>query len=221
MCTGWTEWNRKLAGRSAERSIIKWTLNIEVKWIQGSALANWTMKGQACSHNCGKSLSALWVGWRNRYSDWLQNGRSGDRIPVRTRFSTPVQTGPGTYPASSRYRVFPGGKERPGRDADPSPLLVPRSWKSRAILLLTLRVVRPVQSLSACTRVHFTLPFTISFVMFVCLSILLFVSVKELISHWADFYEIWYLRIFRKCVEKFQVLLKSGENTGLATCRPM
>jgi len=23
------------------------------------------------------------------------------------------------------YRVFPGGKERPGRDADPSPLLVP------------------------------------------------------------------------------------------------
>jgi len=25
----------------------------------------------------------------------------------------------------NRYRVFPGGKERPGRDADPSPLLVP------------------------------------------------------------------------------------------------
>jgi len=25
------------------------------------------------------------------------------------------------------YRVFPGGKVRPGRDADPSPLLVPRS----------------------------------------------------------------------------------------------
>ena len=25
------------------------------------------------------------------------------------------------------YRVFPRGKERPGRDADPSPLLVPRS----------------------------------------------------------------------------------------------
>ena len=27
------------------------------------------------------------------------------------------------------YRVFPGGKERPGRDADPSPLLVPWSRK--------------------------------------------------------------------------------------------
>jgi len=24
----------------------------------------------------------------------------------------------------NEYRVFPGGKERPGRDADPSPLLV-------------------------------------------------------------------------------------------------
>ena len=57
------------------------------------------------------------------------------------------------------YRVFPGGKVRPGRDADPSPLLVPWSRKSRAIPLLLLWAVRPVQSLSACTRVHFTLPF--------------------------------------------------------------
>ena len=54
------------------------------------------------------------------------------------------------------YRVFPGGKERPGRDADPSPLLVPWSWKSRAIPLLSLWAVRPIESLSACTRVHFT-----------------------------------------------------------------
>ena len=54
------------------------------------------------------------------------------------------------------YRVFPGGKERPGRDADPSPLLVPWSRKGRAIPLLPLWAVRPVQSLSACTRVHFT-----------------------------------------------------------------
>jgi hypothetical protein len=36
------------------------------------------------------------------------------------------------------YRVFPGGKERPGRDADPSPLLVPWSRKGRAIPLLPL-----------------------------------------------------------------------------------
>ena len=55
------------------------------------------------------------------------------------------------------YRVFPEGKERPGRDADPSPLLVPWSRKSRAIPLLPLWAVRPVQSLSACARVHCTL----------------------------------------------------------------
>jgi len=48
------------------------------------------------------------------------------------------------------------GKERPGRDATPSPLLVPWSRKSRAEPLLSLWIVRPVQSLSACTRVHFT-----------------------------------------------------------------
>jgi len=53
-------------------------------------------------------------------------------------------------------RVLPGGKERPGRDADPSPLLVPWSRKSRDIPLLPLWAVWPVQSLSACTSVHFT-----------------------------------------------------------------
>jgi hypothetical protein len=39
------------------------------------------------------------------------------------------------------YRVFPGGRKWPGRDTDPSPLLVPRFRKKcRAIPLLTLRV---------------------------------------------------------------------------------
>jgi hypothetical protein len=83
------------------------------------------------------------------------------------------------------YRVFPGGKERPGRDADPSPTFYCRGHEhvelspyspsgpyglyrasvpvqrctlpySRAIPLLPLWAVRPVQSLSACTRVHVT-----------------------------------------------------------------
>jgi len=53
------------------------------------------------------------------------------------------------------YRIFPRSKEQLGRDADPSPLLGPWSRKSRAIPLLPLWAVRPVQSLSACTRVHF------------------------------------------------------------------
>jgi hypothetical protein len=59
-------------------------------------------------------------------------------------FSAPIQTGPGA---------------RPGRDADLLPLLVPWSWKSRAIPLLPLWAVRPVRSLGACTRVHFTFNF--------------------------------------------------------------
>ena len=38
------------------------------------------------------------------------------------RFSAPVQTGPGAHAASCTMGTgsFPGGKERPGRDADPS-----------------------------------------------------------------------------------------------------
>jgi hypothetical protein len=57
------------------------------------------------------------------------------------------------------YRVFPGGKERPGHDTDTSPHLVSWSWKGRAVPLLPLWAVWPVQSLNACKRVHFTLPF--------------------------------------------------------------
>jgi len=72
---------------------------------------------------------------------------------VGTRFSAPVRTGPGAHPnlLYNGYRVFPGGKERPGRDADPSSLLASWSRKSRAIPLLPLWAVRTVQSLSACT----------------------------------------------------------------------
>jgi len=43
----------------------------------------------------------------------------------------------------------------------PHPLLVPWSKKSRAIPLLLLCAKRPVQSLSDCTRVHFTFTFTV------------------------------------------------------------
>ena len=58
------------------------------------------------------------------------------------------------------YCFFPGGRKRPGYDADPSPLLVSWPRKSRAIPLLPLWTVRPVQSLSACTTVHFTFTYT-------------------------------------------------------------
>jgi hypothetical protein len=53
------------------------------------------------------------------------------------------------------YRVFPGGKIGWGVTLTPHPLLVPWSWKSRAIPLFTLWAVRPVQILSACTRMYF------------------------------------------------------------------
>jgi hypothetical protein len=46
----------------------------------------------------------------------------------------------GSNPGGSGYRVLHGGSKRPGRDADPHPLLVPRSIKqSRATPLLSLR----------------------------------------------------------------------------------
>ena len=96
----------------------------------------------------------MWAGQRSRFSDWLWPGRSGVRIPVRARFSAP-----GVYPASCTMGTgsFPGVKS--GRDVTltPHPLLVLWSRKSRAIPLLPLRTVRPVQSLSVCTRVNFTL----------------------------------------------------------------
>jgi hypothetical protein len=62
-------------------------------------------------------------------SDWLRAGRSRDRIPVGARFSAPVQTGPGAHPAFCTMGTgsFPGGRMRPSRDADPHPLLVPKS----------------------------------------------------------------------------------------------
>ena len=60
---------------------------------------------------------------------------------------------------------FPGVKNGRGVTT-PHPLLVPWSRKGRAIPLLPLRAVRPVQSLSACTRVHFSLPFYITYIKF-------------------------------------------------------
>ena len=60
---------------------------------------------------------------RSWYSVWLRAGRSGHRIPVGAKFSRTCPDRP-WGPLSLLYngsRVFPGGKERPGRDADPSP----------------------------------------------------------------------------------------------------
>ena len=84
-------------------------------------------------------------------------GRSGDRIPVGARFSASVQTGPGAHPAFCTMGTgsFPGVKSGRGVTLTPHPLLVSWSRKVRAIPLLPLWALRPVQSHSACTRVHF------------------------------------------------------------------
>ena len=90
---------------------------------------------------------------------------SEDLVPVEARFSAPVQTGPGAHPASCTMGTgsFPGVKSGRGVTLAPHPLLVPWSWKSRAIPLLPLWTVRTVQNLSACTRVTFTFTLPLHF----------------------------------------------------------
>jgi hypothetical protein len=58
-------------------------------------------------------------GLRSRYGDSVPVGRSGDRIPVGAIFSAPVQTGPGTHPASyTRDTVNFSGVKRSGRGVE-------------------------------------------------------------------------------------------------------
>jgi hypothetical protein len=85
-------------------------------------------------------------------------GQNGPGIESRwgARFSAPVQTGPGAHSASCTMGTasFQGVMSGRGVTLTPHPLLVPWSWKSRAIPLLPQWAVRPVQSLSACTKVQ-------------------------------------------------------------------
>jgi len=87
-------------------------------------------------------------------------GLDGPVIKSRwgARFSAPVQTGPGAQPAfyAMDTRSFPGVQSGRGLSLTPHPFLVSWSGKSRAIPLLPLWAIWPVQRLSACKRVHFT-----------------------------------------------------------------
>jgi hypothetical protein len=75
----------------------------------------------------------VFAGNRSRNSDYLLAGRSGDRIPVETGFSAPVQTGAEVHPASCTIgtEYFPG--VRSGRDVKltliPSSVAVKNSVK--------------------------------------------------------------------------------------------
>jgi len=80
----------------------------------------------------------------------LLAGRSGDRIPVGARFSASPDRpwGPPSV-LYNGYQVFPGGKEPPGRDADPSPPSSAVVKKEESYTSIPLWAVQPVQSLSA------------------------------------------------------------------------
>jgi hypothetical protein len=55
-----------------------------------------------------------------------------------SRYSAPVQSCPGAHPASCTTGTvsFPGSRKRPGREADSSPLLVPRYRKKSTAIPL-------------------------------------------------------------------------------------
>jgi len=103
--------------------------------------AVWSRSPVRGVHDSESGLSAtwLWAGlitlpvtvpikdWRGEGHILLQNGWTSvfivqDRIPVGMRFSARPDRpwGPPQRPVK-RYRVFPGGKVRPGRNADHSP----------------------------------------------------------------------------------------------------
>ena len=69
--------------------------------------------------------------------------------------------GPTQPPVQWSTGSFPGVKSGRGVTLTPHPLLMLWSRKGRAIPLLPLWAVQPVQSLSACTRVRFTFTFLI------------------------------------------------------------
>jgi len=86
-------------------------------------------------------------------------GLDGPGIESRwgTIFSAPVQTGHRAHPSSCTMGTgsSPGVKSGRCVTLTPHPFLVLWSCMSRAIPLLCLWAVRSVQSLSACTKVHF------------------------------------------------------------------
>ena len=83
--------------------------------------------------------ACYWAGSSVGIATEPRTGRSGIESRWRRDFP-PVQTGPETHPASCKMGTgsFPGVKCGRGVLLTTHPLLVPRSWKSRAVPLPTL-----------------------------------------------------------------------------------
>ena len=96
----------------------------------------------------------LWAEYLSRFSDWLSARRSW----IESRWGRdfpPVKTGPVAHQASCKMGTgsFPGLKCGLGMLLTTHPLLVPRSWESRAVHLPTLWAT------PGLLRDHFTFTF--------------------------------------------------------------
>jgi hypothetical protein len=110
---------------------------------------------------------------------------------VEARFWASIQNGPGAHPASCTIGTgsCPGVKSGRGVTLTPIPLLVPWSRKCRAITLVTLWAIQPEQSLSACTRVHFTLQSQgthVNVILFLAFSARIFTQLKHALQQYVQ-----------------------------------
>ena len=109
------------------KSRIFWT-----GWLENSGARNFVQKVSTLSQIFSASVFFP-------LSDWLRAGRFGFKSRWERDFP-PVQTGPVAHPDSCKMGTgsFPGVKCSRGVLLTTRPLLVPRSWKGRAITLPTL-----------------------------------------------------------------------------------
>ena len=108
-------------------------------YIKYSRIYRVTEQNLPCSYSLLLYILRVYSKYNgSQYGDWVRAERSGDRIPMGARFSAPVQTDPGAHPASCTMGTgsFPGVKSGRSVMLTPHPVLVPWSWKDRAIPLL-------------------------------------------------------------------------------------
>jgi len=111
----------------------------------------WQAEAKLCASVCHTDTTTQAVGFSCNFIFECEPGSSVDianelwagRSGIESRWGRdfpPLQTGPGAHPATCKMGTvyFPGVKCGRGVLLTTHPLLVPRSWKSRAILLPTL-----------------------------------------------------------------------------------